>query len=107
MNPADTWRPKEINDLEPIAWAALKHSGCACVIAGPGAGKTEFLAQKTAFLLETNKCANPYRVLAISFKKDAAEDLRARVKKRCHTKHALRFDSFTFGAFTKGIVESL
>jgi hypothetical protein len=41
----DDWRPRGIEDLEPQAWCALRQAGCACVVAGPGAGKTEFLAQ--------------------------------------------------------------
>ena len=104
MRPED-WRPKGIEDLEPVAWEALCHSGSACVVAGPGAGKTEFLAQKAAFLLETGICAPPFRILAISFKKDAAENLGTRVKRRCRTEQASRFDSFTFDAFTKGLVD--
>jgi len=101
----DLWRPKGIDDLEPAAWAALKFPKNACVVAGPGAGKTEFLAQKVAFLLENKLCIEPRRILAISFKKDAAENLAARVRERCSEKCAARFDSVTFDAFTKSIVD--
>jgi len=101
----DLWHPKGIDDLEPAAWAALKcHDNC-CVVAGPGSGKTEFLAQKVAFLLENKICAEPRRILAISFKKDAAENLTKRVRERCSEKDGRRFDSVTFDAFTKGIVD--
>lgn len=101
----DDWRPKGVEDLEPSAWQALEHEGSTLVIAGPGAGKTEFLAQRAAFLLETGLCPYPFRVLAISFKRDADENLRARVESRCTESEAHRFDSMTFDAFTKGIVE--
>lgn len=101
----EAWQPKGINDLESAAWEALRHLGSACIVAGPGAGKTEFLAQKAAFLLETGSCRAPLRILAISFKKDAAENLAGRVKKRCRPEEASRFDSFTFDAFTKGLVD--
>lgn len=101
----EAWRPTGIHDLEPTAWEALRHLGSACVVAGPGAGKTEFLAQKATYLLETGGCQAPFRILAISFKKDAAENLAARVKKRCCPDQASRFDSFTFDAFTKGLVD--
>jgi len=101
----DLWRPKGIDDLETAAWEALKCRKNCCVVAGPGAGKTEFLAQKVAFLLENKICADPRRILAISFKKDAAENLAKRVRERCSEKDARRFDSVTFDAFTKGIVD--
>ncbi len=105
MTISEEWLPKGINDLEPTAWKALRHVGNSCIIAGPGAGKTEFLAQKAAFLLETKVCPPPFRILAISFKKGAAENLASRVKQRCHTDLSRRFDSYTFDAFTKGLVD--
>lgn len=99
------WLPRGIDDLEPAAWRALKHDKNACIVAGPGAGKTEFLAQKIAYLLENDLCPEPHRILAISFKKDAADNLKARVKERCAQKHSRRFDSLTFDAFTKSLVD--
>jgi superfamily I DNA/RNA helicase len=99
------WRPSGIADLEPNAWTALRHDGNTCVVAGPGAGKTEFLAQRATYLLQTGKCPAPLRILAISFKKDAAENLADRVRQRCEAEQAQRFDSMTFDAFTKGLVD--
>ena len=52
------------------------------MVAGPGAGKTEFLAQRACFLLETGRCRHPKRILAISFKRDAAINLAERVRSR-------------------------
>ncbi|CAI9398403.1 DNA helicase II [Pleomorphomonas sp. T1.2MG-36] len=104
IHPQD-WRPRGIEDLEPDAWRALRHDGSTCVVAGPGAGKTEFLAQRAAYLLETGLCPAPYRVLAISFKGDAADNLAARVRKRCPPELAHRFTSLTFDAFTKSLVD--
>lgn len=101
----DQWRPKGVEDLESAAWGALECSGNVCVVAGPGAGKTEFLAQKVAYLFENNLCKESRRVLAISFKKDAADNLKARVRERCAKKHSSRFDSMTFDAFTKSLVD--
>src|SRR5262245_3036674 len=92
----DKWRPSGIPDLEPAAWAALRHTQSAVVTAGPGAGKTEFLAQRAAYLLQTGLCASPHRILAISFKKDAAQNLAERVAKRCPTEQAARLTSMTF-----------
>lgn len=101
----ENWRPRGIEDLEPQAWRALRQAGCACVVAGPGAGKTEFLAQRAVYLLETGTCPPPYRVLAISFKSDAADNLAARVRQRYPPELAGRFVSLTFDAFTKGLVD--
>lgn len=99
------WRPVGILDLEPNAWHALRYEGSTCVVAGPGAGKTEFLAQRATYLLQTGLCPPPYRVLAISFKKDAAENLVARVRRRCPPEQARRFLSMTFDAFAKSLVD--
>jgi len=104
IRPED-WRPSGINDLEPAAWNALRHAGSACVVAGPGAGKTEFLAQRADYLLETGLCRVPQRVLAISFKTDAANNLALRVRQRCPPEFANRFVSVTFDAFTKSLVD--
>jgi len=104
IRPED-WRPAGVDDLEPQAWRALKQEGCTCVVAGPGAGKTEFLAQRAVYLLETAICPPPRRVLAISFKGDAAANLAARVRQRCPPELAGRFVSQTFDAFTKGLVD--
>lgn len=101
----DEWRPSGIDDLEPEAWRALRQPGCTCVVAGPGAGKTEFLAQRAVYLLETGICPPQRRVLAISFKSDAADNLAARVRQRCPPELAARFVSLTFDAFTKSLVD--
>ena len=102
--PAESWRPTGIDDLEPEAWKALRDLGNVAVVAGPGAGKTEFLAQRAAYLLQTGSCPAPYRILAISFKRDAAANLARRVAKRV-PEHADRFTSMTFDAFTKGLLD--
>lgn len=104
VSPQD-WRPVDIDELEPNAWEALRHPGSSLVVAGPGAGKTEFLAQRAAYLLQTGLCPAPYRILAISFKVDAAENLTRRLTSRCTESEARRFVSLTFDAFTKGLVD--
>lgn len=101
----DDWRPSGVAELEPNAWRALRHDGCASVVAGPGAGKTEFLAQRASYLLETGLCPAPRRILAISLKTDAASNLAERVRRRCGEQLGSRFDSMTFDAFTKGLVD--
>jgi superfamily I DNA/RNA helicase len=99
------WHPKGIDNLEPNAWQALRRRESTSVIAGPGAGKTEFLAQKAAYLLETGLCPPNKKILAISFKTDAAKNLADRVKQRCPEELSNRFISMTFDAFTKSLVD--
>ena len=101
----DAWRPRGLPNLEPNAWTALRRAGSTSVVAGPGAGKSEFLAQRAAYLLETGLCKAPQQILAISFKTDAAANLAARVRKRCLPELARRFTSLTFDAFTKSLVD--
>lgn len=92
-----------IDDLEESAWKALR-AGSASVAAGPGSGKSEFLAQRAGFLFQTGRCPHPQEILAISFKRSAASNLRERVKERL-PEYAPRFTSMTFDAFTKMIVD--
>ena len=103
MKATADWRPRDIADFEPAAWEALR-ADTASVTAGPGAGKSEFLAQRAGYLLETGLCRPPRQILAISFKRDAAANLRRRVQDRL-PEHADRFTSMTFDAFTKSIVD--
>jgi DNA helicase-2/ATP-dependent DNA helicase PcrA len=98
------WKPEGIT-LEPAALTAVKSQENTLVIAGPGAGKTELLAQRACFLLQTGSCPPPYRILAISFKREAAENLRARVILRCGRELAARFDSMTYDAFAKDLLD--
>lgn len=100
----ENWQLHNIDNLEESAWQALKYTGNSSIIAGPGAGKTELLAQKAAYLLETNSCPFNSKILAISFKTDAAKNLEERVKKRS-PEYAYRFISMTFDAFTKSILD--
>ena len=103
--PPDAWRPVGIDDLEPNAWAGVRSLASGSVTAGPGAGKTEFLAQRAAYLLQTGTCPPPYRILAISFKRSAARNLADRVRARCAPEQGRRFESWTFDAFAKGLVD--
>ena len=100
------WRPADGLTLEPNALRAAKEQArCLALTAGPGAGKTEMLAQRADFLLRTGTCRYPKRILAISFKVDASKNLKERVQRRCGSDLASRFDSHTFHAFAKRIID--
>jgi superfamily I DNA/RNA helicase len=103
----EDWRPVDNLKLEPNALTAATTIGQNVVVAaGPGAGKTELLAQRADFLLRTGTCPYPRRILAISFKVDAARNLRDRVRTRSGGQYAARFDSFTFHAFAKRLIDN-
>lgn len=99
------WKPSDGLILESAALNAVNDLNNSLVVAGPGAGKTELLAQKACFLLETNSCVNPSKILAISFKKDAAVNLKDRIKLRLPKNLESRFISQTFDSFSKSILD--
>ena len=101
----DAWVPIGVDSLEENALKVVNSVDNRSVIAGPGAGKTELLAQRAAYLLQTGLAPAPRRVLAISFKRDAATNLAVRVRQRCHQNHASRLDSMTFDAFAKSLID--
>lgn len=106
MISVDAWQPADGLTLEPNALRAAKEQVASLALtAGPGAGKTEMLAQRADFLLRTGTCRYPKRILAISFKVDASSNLKERVKRRCGSELAMRFDSYTFHAFAKRIID--
>ncbi|MCE4364881.1 UvrD-helicase domain-containing protein [Xanthomonas hortorum] len=99
------WSPIAIKTLEPGAKAAITAlHGNSMVIANPGSGKTELLAQRADFVLRTGASRYPKKILAISFKTDAAHTLRRRVRDRSGFDHAHRLNSMTFDAFARRII---
>ena len=106
MIPKAAWTPAGDLRLEPNArLTVLEEDQCLALTAGPGAGKTEMLAQKADYLLRTGGCRYPERILAIAFKVDASVNLRQRVQLRCGKDLAERFDSLTFHGFAKRLID--
>ncbi|PSV98766.1 UvrD-helicase domain-containing protein [Photobacterium iliopiscarium] len=102
----ESWQPADRLVLEPNAYrAAREREFSLALTAGPGAGKTEMLAQRADFLLRTGSCRYPKRILAISFKVDASSNLKERINRRCGVELSSRFDSYTFHAFAKRIID--
>jgi len=101
----NAWAPVGVSGLEDEALRVVRSDAHRSVLAGPGAGKTELLAQRAAYLLQTGVCPPPRRILAIAFKRDAARNLATRVTSRCHHIHANRLDSVTFDAFAKSLLD--
>lgn len=101
----ESWVPRGNLTLESAADEAVRSVNNTAVIAGPGSGKTELLAQRACYLLQTGLCPYPQRILAVSFKRDAARNLQKRVTERCGEELARRFYSMTFDAFSKSLVD--
>lgn len=99
------WKPSDGIELEDAALKSIKETNNVSIVAGPGAGKTELLAHKAGYLIETGVCPNPKRILAISFKVDAATNLQERVEKRYGEEVSRRFESKTFDSFAKGLLD--
>lgn len=102
----DQWAPPPSVRLEKNAWRVVRDLERSILLtAGPGAGKTEVLAQRADYLLRTNSCRYPKRILAVSFKTDASRNLKERIQLRCGWDFASRFDSVTFHGFAKRIID--
>lgn len=99
-----TWKSRDV-ELDIEAYQAMNSLGHTMVLAGPGAGKTEILAQRASFLLETGQVSPPRKILAISFKSDAARNLEDRVRLRCGKELSTRFESRTYDSFAKNILD--
>lgn len=101
------WKPVDniIYNEESAEIETIKSYKNCLVPAGPGAGKTELLAQKASFLLQTNNCAYPRKILALSFKVDAADNIKKRVEDRCGEELSSRFISRTYDSFFKNLLD--
>lgn len=101
----DDWSASVGIKLEGTALEVVKSMRSLSVLAGPGAGKTEILAQRANFLLTTGTCPPPRRILAIAFKVDAARNLLERVQARCDPLFWSRFESLTLHSFAKRVLD--
>ncbi len=99
------WQPSEGVKLTPEQQTAVFiNDRNIAIVAGPGTGKTEVLAQKATYLLQTGLCLFPFRILALCYKVDAASNIRERVKKRCPKDLSSRFCSLTLDSFIISLV---
>ena len=57
------WKPCDEIKLEKNADFVVRLPDNILVAAGPGAGKTELLAQKASYLFQTNTCTEPQKIL--------------------------------------------
>lgn len=99
------WKPSKSVSLEGDALDIARSTNSRSILAGPGAGKTELLAQRANFLLTTGACPHPRRILAVAFKVDAARNLQERVAARCDPNLSVRFESLTLHSFAKRLLD--
>jgi superfamily I DNA/RNA helicase len=100
------WCPLNNLELEEPDGVDVVQSDFNCyVVAGPGAGKTELLAQRASFLLQTDSCSTPQRILALSYKRDARRAIEDRVRKRVGRELSGRFVSMTYDGFAKSLLD--
>ncbi len=82
------------NKVNPPQLRAITHgAGAACVIAGPGSGKTFVIIQRVINLIESG--VSPGQILVITFTKAAAIEMQQRFIKETDS----RFPEVLFGTF--------
>ncbi len=102
---ADDWKPVGNITLTGEQLDVIKNTNeNISIIAGPGTGKTEILAQKATYMLQTGKCKFPYRILTLCYKVDAAVNIKNRVKIRCPKELVRNFTSMTIDAFLISLI---
>lgn len=67
--PKEQWKPADGIELEKNAEIVVKSNCNYLVIAGPGSGKTELLAQRACFLLQTGIAIHQKGYLQSAIKK--------------------------------------
>jgi Superfamily I DNA and RNA helicases len=67
---------RELNAEQQRAVEAA--DGPVVIVAGPGTGKTKTLTARIAYLIESGR-AKPEQILALTFTRKAAEEMKSRV----------------------------
>lgn len=86
-------------DLNPFQARAVFAIGHSTVLASPGSGKTRVLAERAAHLLEANERG---RVCAVTFTRDAADELKSRILSACGKANSSRLAVGTFHSIALG-----
>lgn len=80
-------------ELNPFQLRAVTTPGHLTVLACPGSGKTRVLSTRAAHLINSNELG---RLCAVTFTRDAANELRNRIVDSCGQEHARRLAIGTF-----------
>ncbi len=79
--------------LNPFQDRAVRSSGHCTILACPGSGKTRVLSTRAAHLLKGHELG---RLCAVTFTRDAANELRGRILESCGQEHIRRLGAGTF-----------
>ncbi len=92
--------------IDPAHWeaAVADSDGPQLVVAGPGTGKTEFLARRSAHLIEAGRAA-PEELCILAFSRRGAHELRRRVEARLDRSYTAIAAS-TFHSFCLRLLET-
>ena len=80
-------------ELNPFQQRAVTTPGHITVLACPGSGKTRVLSTRAAHLINEHELG---RLCAVTFTRDAANELRTRILESCGPQHARRLAVGTF-----------
>jgi len=80
-------------DLNPFQERAVKTPGHCTILACPGSGKTRVLSARAAHILSSHEIG---RLCAVTFTRDAAEELLGRILASCGMENARRIAVGTF-----------
>lgn len=105
MDSQNDWQTANGLVLEDATKKAIINLENVLVLAGPGSGKTELLAQKAYYIFKNKKIEKNKKILAISFKRDSAKNLFDRIENRLSLENRSNFVSLTYDAFAKSIVD--
>ena len=84
---------------------AIEHVyGPLLVVAGAGTGKTTVLVERVARLIREGH-ARPEEILALTFTDNAANEMRARVRRALPGSNCDALRAMTFHAFCNGLLE--
>ena len=86
--------------LNPEQYEAVTHTGSPLLIlAGAGSGKTRVITTKIAYLIEEHNI-EPWKILAVTFTKKAATEMKERAEKLCERAVKTQIKTFhSFGAW--------
>lgn len=79
--------------LNPFQERAVRSSGHCTILACPGSGKTRVLSERAAHLIKSHELG---RLCAVTFTRDAANELRTRILESCGQEHIRRLGAGTF-----------
>lgn len=105
MQPQSLFSNHLLDTLNPDQKEAVLAEGIVRVIAAPGSGKTRTLTYRTAYLIAVKGIA-PTHILALTFTKKAANEMKQRLNQLIGTQKTKNLWCYTFHAFCYKILKA-